>query len=91
MKNLKGKNQKSPRARFLFGAALGIAISVPIFAGVDSPPVKAFLMLAFAALMGGGQVIGGRDTAGSRKFTRWAMIAGVATMVIGIVLFMLFT
>jgi len=42
-------------------------------------------------LMGAGQVIGGRETTGARKFTRWAMIGGVGTMVIGIVLFMLFT
>lgn len=91
MKDTKGKNKKSARARLLFGAALGIAISIPIFSGVDSPPVKAFLMVAFAALMGAGQVIGGRETTGARKFTRWAMIGGVGTMVIGIVLFMLFT
>ena len=91
VKNTEGKKKNSSRARFLFGAGLGIAVSIPIFAGVDSPPVKAFLMLAFAGLMGGGQVLGGRDTAGGRKFTRWAMIGGVGTMVIGIVLFMLLT
>lgn len=48
-------------------------------------------MLAFGGLMGAGQVIGGRDTAGGRKFTRWAMIGGAATMVIGVVIFLLFT
>ena len=89
MKDTKGKPQKSARARFLFGAAIGIAISIPIFAGIDSPPVKAFFMLAFAGLMGAGQVIGGRDTAGARKFTRWAMIGGVGTMVIGVGLFLI--
>lgn len=46
-------------------------------------------MLAFAGLMGAGQVIGGRDTAGARKFTRWAMIGGVGTMVIGVGLFLI--
>lgn len=91
MKNIKGKNQKSSRGRFIFGAAIGIAISVPIFGGVESPPIKALLMLAFGGLMGAGQVIGGRDTAGGRKFTRWAMIGGAATMVIGVVIFLLFT
>jgi hypothetical protein len=91
VKNLKGKNQKSSRARFLFGAAIGVAISVPIFSDIGSPPVKAVLMLAFAGLMGASQVIGGRDTAGARKFTRWAMVGGIMSLMIGVVIFMLFT
>jgi hypothetical protein len=89
MKDNKAKPQKSPRGRFIFGAALGIAISIPIFAGIESPPLKAFFMLAFAGLMGAGQVIGGRDTPGARKFTRYAMIGAFVAMFVGIIAFMI--
>ncbi len=73
----------------MFGAALGILISIPIFAGIDQPPLKAFAMVAFAGLMGAGQVIGGRNTPGARKFTRYAMVGSIAMMVIGVVAFMI--
>jgi VIT1/CCC1 family predicted Fe2+/Mn2+ transporter len=91
MKPTKNKKALSSQARFVFGAAIGVAISVPIFGGVDSAPVKAILMIAFAGIMGYAQVIAGKNTAGSRKFTRWAIIGGIVAMAVGIVAFLLYT
>jgi len=45
-------------------------------------------MTAFAAMMGFGQVYAGRDTAGSRKFTRYAITGGVITIGVGIIIFL---
>jgi hypothetical protein len=89
MKDIKGKPQKSPRGRFIFGAALGIAISIPIFANIEPAPLRALFMLVFAGLMGGGQVIGGRNTPGARKFTRYAMIGALVAMFVGIIAFLI--
>jgi len=91
MKPTKKKKQISSQGRFIFGAAIGVAISVPIFGGVDTAPVKFILMAGFAGLMGYAQVIAGKDTAGSRKFTRWAIIGGIVAMAAGIVAFLAYT
>jgi hypothetical protein len=53
--------------------------------------VKAILMIAFAGIMGYAQVIAGKDTAGARKFTRWAITGGILAMAAGIVAFLLYT
>jgi hypothetical protein len=87
----KNKKQMSSQARFLFGAVIGIAISIPVLGGVDSAPVKFVLMAVIAALMGGAQVIAGKDTAGARKFTQWAIVGGILAMAFGIVAFLNFT
>ncbi len=91
MKKAKNKKAMSSQARFIFGAAIGVAISIPIFGGVESAPVKFVLMTAFAVIMGYAQVIAGKDTPGSRKFTRWAIIGGILAMAVGIVAFLLYT
>jgi len=78
----------SSQARFVFGAGIGIAISVALFNDVDEAPVKFLLMAAFAAIMGYAQVIAGRDTAGARKFTKFAMVGGVIALAAGIVAFL---
>ena len=91
MKPTKKKKPMSNQARFVFGGVIGVAISVPIFGGIDSAPVKAILMIAFAGIMGYAQVIAGKDTAGARKFTRWAIIGGILAMAAGIVAFLLYT
>ncbi|MBC8453126.1 MAG: hypothetical protein H8D69_01495 [Chloroflexi bacterium] len=89
--SLKPRNenaQKSSRARFLLGAAIGVAISVPLFAGIDEAPVQFALMAAFAVIMGYAQVLAGRDTPGARKFTKWAIVGGIVALFAGIVAFM---
>jgi hypothetical protein len=91
MKSTKNKKPMSSQARFIFGAGIGVAISIPIFGGVDSAPVKFLLMVAFAAIMGYAQVIAGKDTAGARKFTRWAIVGGILAMAVGIVAFLLYS
>ena len=60
MKPTKKKKAMSNQARFVFGGVIGVAISVPIFGGIDSAPVKAILMIAFAGIMGYAQVIAGK-------------------------------
>ena len=81
----KSKNQLSSRARFIFGAGIGIALSAALFNSIDEAPVKFVLMTMFAVIMGYAQVVAGRDTASSRKFTKWMLTGGVLAMVVGIV------
>lgn len=79
---------KSGRARFVFGAAIGVAVSSVLFESVDIALANFLLTTAFAAMMGFAQVYAGRDTAGSRKFTRYAITGGVITMGVGIIIFL---
>jgi hypothetical protein len=83
-----GKNKRTSQARFLLGAAIGVAISVPLFSGIEDASVRFVLMAAFAAIMGYAQVLAGRDTEGARKFTKWAIVGGVIALFVGIVAFM---
>jgi len=84
-----GKKQMSSQARFGFGAALGVAISVALFNDIDEAPVKFALMASFAGIMGYAQVFAGRDTPGARKFTKWAMVGGFIALAAGIVAFLI--
>lgn len=81
----KSKKQLSSRARFVFGAGIGIALSAALFNSIDEAPVKFVLMTMFAVIMGYAQVIAGRDTASSRKITKWMLTGGVLAMAVGIV------
>ena len=89
MKDKKDTLAKSSRGRFIFGAGIGIAISVALFASVDNALAKFLLMAAFGTLMGLAQVYAGRESSGARKFTKYAMAGGVVTMGLGIVIFLL--
>lgn len=89
MRNIKGEVPKSAVSRFLLGAGIGVAISIPIFAGIEDVPVKIIFMALFAGLMGGGQVLAGRNTEGSRRLVRIALVGGVMAMLVGIGLFLL--
>ncbi len=88
MNDLKGNAPHSSRSRFMLGAGIGIAISIPIFDAIDDTPAKILFMVAFAAVMGTGQVLAARNTPGARKFTRLAVVGGVITLLIGIIAFL---
>jgi hypothetical protein len=83
-----GSQPKNSRARFILGAAVGVAISIPIFGGLENSFIRFLLMFAFGGLMGYGQVFAARDTAGSRKFLRLAVVGSVVALVLGLVIFM---
>ena len=85
----KSKNQLSSRARFIFGAGIGIALSAALFNSIGETLVKFVLMTMFAVIMGYAQVIAGRDTASSRKFTKWMLAGGVLAMAVGIIAILL--
>ena len=77
------------RARFVLGAGIGIAISVPVFGGVENDFFKAVLMIAFGGIMGAAQVYAGKETASARKFTRLAVTGSILAMAIGIIIFLI--
>lgn len=83
-----GKKQMSSRARFVFGAGIGIAVSVALFNDIDSAPVKFLLMTAFAGIMGYAQVFAGRESDAARKFTKLAITGGILALAIGIIAFL---
>jgi hypothetical protein len=83
-----GSKPKNSRARFILGAAVGVAISIPIFSGIESSFIRFILMFAFGGLMGYGQVFAARDTPGSRRFLRLAIVGSVVALVLGLVIFM---
>jgi hypothetical protein len=89
MTDKKGTLAKSSKGRFIFGAAIGIAISVALFSSIENAIAKFFLMAGFGTLMGLAQVYAARETAGARKFTKYAIVAGVVTMGLGIVIFLM--
>jgi len=91
LRNVKGNAPKSDRVRFLLGAAIGIAISVPVFANIEDEPVRVLFMLLFAAVMGTGQVLAGRDTSGARKLTRWLITAAILTFVAAVIAYIVVT
>jgi hypothetical protein len=47
----KGSSAKSGRARFVFGAAIGVAVSVALFESVDIALANFMLTTAFDAMM----------------------------------------
>ncbi len=87
MRNIKGDVPQSAISRFLLGAGIGVAISVPIFWSMEDVAVRVLLMAAFAGLMGGAQVIAGGKTERSQRILRWAMVAGTFTLLAGVVTF----
>ena len=88
MRDNNGKQPKNSRARFILGAAVGVAISIPIFGGIENSAIRFLLMFAFGGLMGYGQVFAARETPGAKKFLRLAIIGSVIALVLGLVIFM---
>ena len=89
MRNIQGKVPESALSRFLLGAGIGIAISVPLFIGIEDVPVRVLFMLAFAGIMGTGQVLAGGKSERSRTRLTWSLVAGVATLLVGVLVFFL--
>lgn len=87
MRNIQGKVPQSAFSRFLLGAGIGIAISIPIFLGVEDVPVRILFMLAFAGIMGIGQVVAGGNTVRSQRAMRWMLAIGTLTLFVGVVTF----
>lgn len=87
MRNIQGKVPQSAFSRFLLGAGIGVAISIPLFQGVEDVPVRILFMLAFAGIMGGAQVIAGGTSARSKSLTRWLLAIGTLTFGIGVAVF----
>jgi hypothetical protein len=72
----------------MLGAGIGLAISIPIFDAIKDTLAKILFMVAFATVVGTGQVLAARNTPGARKFTRLAVVVGVITLLIGIIAFL---
>ncbi|NQW21775.1 MAG: hypothetical protein HQ477_13820 [Chloroflexi bacterium] len=89
MKNINGNKPKTSRARFILGAGIGVAISIPLFGDVENSFTRFLLMFGFGAMMGYGQVFAGKNTPGAKKFTRFAIAGSMLAMTVGIVIFLL--
>ena len=89
MRNLQGRVPESALSRFLLGAGVGIAISIPLFIGIEDTPVRVGFMIAFSGLMGIGQVLAGSKSARVRPMTRLAVLIGTMTLILGIVLYVI--
>ncbi len=71
------------------GAAIGVAISVPLFSGIDDWPVQAVLMATFAGIMGYGQVLAGRNTTHAMRATKWGLAIGAISMFAAIAVYLI--
>ena len=88
MRRLDGKTPLSPVSRFLLGAGIGVAISVPLFNGIDDVWVRILFMMAFAGVMGAGQVVAGGTSARSRKTRLWLLAAGAVSFAAGVAVYL---
>ncbi len=87
MRNIQGKVPQSAFSRFLLGAGIGIAISIPLFIGIEDVAVRILFMLGFAGIMGGAQVVAGGTSARSGSLMRWMLAIGTLTMLVGVAVF----
>lgn len=87
MRNIQGKVPQSAFSRFLLGVGVGIAISVPLFMGIEELPVRILFMAAFAGIMGTAQVVAGGTSARSRTAMRWMLGIGALTLAVGVAVF----
>ncbi len=90
MRNIQGKVPQSAFSRFLVGAGIGIAISVPLFIGIEEVPVRVIFMLAFAGIMGAGQAVAGGTSPRARTATRWLVVIFGVTLLVGVATFFMF-
>ena len=86
MRNIKGDIPESPIARFILGGGIGLALSIPLFMGIEDIPVRIGFMAAMTALMGSGQVMAGSKAAQERGMVRWSLFAGTLLLVTGLVI-----
>ena len=87
MRQLNGKVPSSPVHRFLLGAGFGVAISVPIFVGIENITLRLIFMLGFAGMIGASQMFVGGTENRLRKTQGWLLAAGAVVLIVGIVLF----
>lgn len=89
MRNIQGNVPKSALSRFLLGAGIGVAISVPLFVGIEELGVRILLMAVFAGTIGGAQVLAGGRTERSGRLMRWMLGIGTVALVLSIAVFMM--
>ena len=73
--------RRNAALRFLLGAGIGLAISIPLFTGIEDWPVRAGLMLAFGAIFGIGSSQWTGQPAPRSRLVSVLLVAGVAVLV----------
>ena len=66
--------------RFLLGAGVGLAVSIPLYVGVEDWPVRLGLMLAFGATFGVGSAMSTDTAERPRSAATWLLVVGVAAL-----------
>ena len=89
LRNIQGKVPESALSRFLLGAGVGIAVSIPIFAGIEDATVRFSFMTAFSGLMGIGQVLAGSKSVRVRPMTKLSLLFGALALIAGLVFFVM--
>ena len=81
MENLRALLRRNAALRFLLGAGTGLAVSIPLFTGVEDWPVRAGLMLAFGAVFGIGSSQWTGQAAPRSRLVLVPLVVGVAVLV----------
>lgn len=78
---------RSPVRRFILGALIGVAISIPIFISIDDLAMSILFMVLFGGIVGVGQVLGGSSSPAANRALLWLGGLGMVTFLAGIAVY----